>query len=195
MRSSLGFVLLLLLSTACKKKSFEVPAPAAPLMHYINQNNITAGVAQTISLDLDNDGIKDLYFSSQLVGDPVSQSDKRQFLVTGAFNTFFAVNSSEQMPVLSTGDMISQQSFPQYEWYNTSQVVLAEKIITLTQPPYWQGQWKSANHNYIPLYIRKDDNIYFGWFELSFDTVTEKIILHSSAISKEKNKAVKAGSR
>jgi hypothetical protein len=195
MRPALVFVVTVLLCTACKKKTLQPSEPAAPLMHFIDHNNITAGQSQAVSLDLDGDGIKDIYFSSQLVGDPLSQSDKRQFLVTGAFNTFFAVNAGEEMPVLSTGDVIGLQSFPQYNWYNASHILLAQKVITLTQPPYWEGQWKSAVRKHVPFYLRKNDDIYFGWFEISFDMNTEKIVLHGSGVSKEKDKAVKAGSR
>jgi hypothetical protein len=52
---------------------------------------------------------------------------------------------------------------------------------------------KLANHKYLPVYLKKNGHVYFGWIELSFDTIAEKIILHRAALCTEAGQKIKAG--
>jgi len=84
-------------------------------------------------------------------------------------------------------------AFPQYNWYNASSLMIAEKIVSMNTPPYWNGQWKNADHQYLPFFLELSGGNYFGWVEFSFDTNSEKIILHKAAIAKKPAAEVKAG--
>lgn len=194
MRVIISVAILFFVFVACKKTVFTAPKPPAPEMQVTLFNNVSAGMGQSRAVDLDGNGTNDIYFSFQLVGDPIMQADKHQFYASGGFYTWFPVDPAEDMPALQNGREIGPGSFPGYEWYNASSIMLAQKILTATNPPYWTGAWKNNSHTYFPFYLLKADKKYFGWFEISFDMTTEKIILHRAAVSKEADRAVKAGS-
>ncbi|HYO23056.1 MAG TPA: hypothetical protein VER36_11675, partial [Flavisolibacter sp.] len=78
-------------------------------------------------------------------------------------------------------------------WYEVSSIVLAEKVIPLHGEVSWRGLWKEATHHYLPLQVEKNGQIFLGWAEISFNTDTQKLILHKAAISTESGKEIKAG--
>lgn len=193
MRTRFSVAVLLLVLVACKKEVDPAPQPTSPEMRVTSFNNITAGRQEPRQFDVDGDGIRDITFGFLLVGDPLAQADKHQFYVSGSFDTFFPVNPAEEMPLLQEGQEIAPGSFAGYNWYNAPAILLAQKTLTVSNPPYWTGAWKNASHKYFPFYLLKGDKKYFGWFEISFDTTIEKTILHRAAVSKLADKAVKAG--
>ena len=71
--------------------------------------------------------------------------------------------------------------------------MLAQQVIGMTGEPYWQGTWKQANRKYLPVQIVKGNLLFNGWVMLSFSTDSDKLVLHSAAISRQPNKDVKAG--
>jgi len=132
-------------------------------------------------------------FYTLLVGDPIFQVDKLQFLVETNIGTNLPVNNREEIPVLQYGTPISLSDFDDYHWFELSSVMLVQKITSFTQPPLWEGHWKNAVHQYIPYQIVVASKIYSGWFEISVDTLHEKLVLHKAALSKEAGKIIKAG--
>lgn len=196
MRTSLLALVLLASLAGCKKKLVAPSTPVEPPpveMQVIALNNVTAGRQEPRVIDIDGNGTADVTFVFMLVGDPLMQADKYQFYASGGFYTSFPVNTSEEMPMLQSGQEIGNSSFPGFEWYNASAIMLAQKVITMSNPPYWTGAWKNSSHAYFPFYILKGDKKYFGWFEISFDTTLEKVILHRAAVAKQPEKVVKAG--
>jgi len=193
MRITMLLLCATLLATACTKKNEVAPEPPLPEMTYRDYNDLRAGQQQSVAIDINNDGTKDIAFGFQLVGDPITQTDKHQFFVNGGFYTYFPVSNNERIPALQKGDRISANQFAGYNWYNASWILLAEKIVSSAQPDVWQGPWKNATHHYFPLMVLKGNDQYYGWFEISFDTTTQKIILHRSAVAKVAGAAIKAG--
>jgi hypothetical protein len=195
MRSIVLLSLTTIFLAACNKSTTPVtPAPEPhPLMIYKNllDSNIIFG--KIASYDLNNDGEKDILFSTQLVGDPVEQKDKKQWMITSSFNTNLAVNNNEQIPLMKHLDAIPVTPFEGYAWYNASNILLSQKTITMTLPPYWEGKWKDANHSYIPVQVIKPGGVYNGWVEVSFSSANERLILHKAGMSTEVNKKVLAG--
>jgi hypothetical protein len=61
-------------------------------------------------IDVDKDGSKDILFSTELVGDPLAQQDKHQWLVTSSFFTNLSVKD-ENVPLLNYGNSISVKNF------------------------------------------------------------------------------------
>ncbi|HEX6914122.1 MAG TPA: hypothetical protein VF145_02705 [Chitinophagaceae bacterium] len=190
MRTLIISVMLMLAAAACRKTAYTPPAPQ---VSFTDLNGIGSGAQQPVTLDLDNDGVKDIRFTFTLVGDPIMQVDKHQFYVSGYLHTYFPVNSAEACPVLPFNGLVSAESFPGYTWYNAPAMMLAEKVVSMNQPPYWQGLWYSTAHRYIPFYLLKDGKRYFGWIEFSFDTTTEKVLLYSAGVAKEAEKSIRAG--
>jgi hypothetical protein len=114
---------------SCKKNTASLPPQTllpVPEMIYINLEDTVVRFNHAVILDIDNDGANDMYFSTLLVGDPVMQQDKMQWLVTGAFNTNFPVNANEAIPVLRLNEDITVKNPPGYNWYNASSILLAQ---------------------------------------------------------------------
>jgi hypothetical protein len=184
--------LVLLMAVACKKPS-EPPVQPYPSMLVKDLADSSVVFGRIASFDLDDNGEKDVLFSTQLVGDPVEQQDKKQWMVTSSFNANLPVNSTEHIPVLRYPDSIPLNNFSGYAWYNASHILLSQKTITMTTPPFWEGDWKDASHRFVPIQLKKQGGLYNGWIEVSFSTAEEKLTLHKSAVCKEANKNIVAG--
>jgi len=188
--------LILLTVISCKKERQQQYTPPAPevQMEYFNFNDreIKAG-ASGFSVDLNHDGRKDIAFSTLLVGDPINQVDKFQFLVQSNIKVNLPVKFGEEIPVMKKGDLIPLSNFESYQWFELSSIILVQKLISFTQPPVWEGHWKDAVHRYLPYQIVVTDGIYSGWVELTVDIANEKLVLHKAGISRQPNKIIKAG--
>jgi hypothetical protein len=188
-------IMIALVFISCRKERPCKPAPEpGPAMKYMNLNNreIKANTA-AFNIDVNQDGRPDLVFTTLLVGDNLNQIDKLQFLVGSNIDVNLPVNINEDIPVMKKGDAILPTNFNGYEWFELSSIVLIQKIISLTQPPFWRGRWLEAVHNYVPFQMKENDKRYNGWVDISVDIPGEKIIVHKLAISTEANRVVKAG--
>lgn len=191
----LATVMIVLLFISCRKERICKPvAEPGPAMTYISLNDreIKANSAG-FSIDVNQDGRADIGFSTQLVGDPLNQLDKLQFLVGTNIDVNLPVNINEDIPVMKKGESIPGGNFNGYQWFELASIVLIQKITSLTQPPFWRGRWLEAVHNYIPFQIVENGSRYNGWVDISVDVPGEKIILHKLAVSTEANRVVKAG--
>lgn len=190
MKMILPAVIVALFFSSCQKERSVPPAPH-PVMHYKDLQNKAVGYSQPASIDVDDNGVNDFSFGVILVGDPILQRDRLQFLAHSKVNTLLLNNEQDQSPVLQKNDSVSVL-YPGYQWFEISSIVLAEKITTMTAVS-WDGLWVTASHKYLPLQLKKGDQFFNGWIELSFDAATEKLILHKAAISTEGAKTIKAG--
>ena len=193
MNKSICLGLAVITLVACKKNCPEPVDEVHPPMLYKNFEDSSIAFRKIAFLDLDNNGEKDVLFSTQLVGDPIEQKDKEQWMVTTSFNANLPVNATENIPVLHYLDRIPFNAFSGYTWYNASSILLSQKTITMTPPAYWEGQWKNASHRFIPFQLQKEGGVYNGWIEVSFSTTSEKLILHKAAVCKKANKNILAG--
>ena len=192
MRKILIIATTSVLLLACSKKPpFNPPGPSHPQMTYKNLADKEVKYGQLQYVDIDNDGSNDFKFSVLLVGDPILQRDRVQFYVNSGIKRNLLNNQVDESPLLSKGDSV-KKIHTGYTWWEISSIVLVEKIIENTGS-HWEGLWKNANHQYLPVQIEKNNKLYHGWIELSFSTAGEKLILHKSAISTEEDKAVQAG--
>ena len=192
MKSILTVVLIGLVAVSCHKDPVQPPEkPAAP-MKYVAFNDLELPFGKGLSIDLDEDGLKDIFISTVLVGDPLAQADKHQFIFGTSPYTFSPVDDMEETPALAKGGLISAGSFPNHHWYNAN-VVLAQKVIREGVPDSWLGNWKDKSHQYIVLRVDQQGQPFYGWLELSFDMEGERIILHRAALCKESGREVRAG--
>ena len=191
MKKLAAIVATVLFFSACNKDKTEVPSPVHPVMQYKDLQNAEVAYLKPKSIDIDNDGANDFSFGVELVGDPILQRDRWQYLALSKVNTNLLNNEQDQSPMLNKNDSIPVL-YQNYQWFEISAIVLTEKIVTMTES-YWEGLWKNASHKFLPVQLKKGGRFYNGWVELSFDTAAEKLILHTSAISTEANETVKAG--
>lgn len=180
---------------SCEKNLTQpdvIPTPTVEL-DYTNLNDKVVRIYQpSVSIDLNKDGIKDIAFGVQLVGDPLFQQDKDQFMVTSSIETNLFANDNEETPVLTKNSLIPIGNTNGYYWYNASSIMLVQKITSYTSS-YWDGNWKGAVKQYLPIQVIKNNLRYNGWVELTVDTGNAAIILHRAAISKQAEVAVVAG--
>jgi hypothetical protein len=183
-----------ILAVACKKEKMQptIPSiPSHPVMSYKNLGDKEVKYGQSQYVDIDNDGTIDFKFSVLLVGDPVLQRDRVQFYSNSGIKRNLLNSQVDESPMLNKGDSIGKVHNG-YSWWEISSIVLAEKIVEYSGN-HWEGLWKNADHNYLPIQIEKNNKLYHGWVELSFNTAEEKLILHKAAISTEEERSVQAG--
>lgn len=176
---------------SCSKD--ETPAPVAEMVYINLQDKAVKHNEPATSIDLNQDGTKDIIFGTIAVGDPVNQLDKWQYRIGSDIETRLAVNDQEQVPMLSKDQRIPVQGFNGFTWFEASSIVLMQKNISDKLPVFWSGIWVNANRRYIPVQVKKAGKKYNGWIELSTDITQEKIILHKAAITKEPEKDALAG--
>ncbi|MES2881653.1 MAG: hypothetical protein V4676_05850 [Bacteroidota bacterium] len=191
MNKIFSFALLMILLSACKKDKPLSPVDP-PDMQYTDLYNAEVKFNTSKTIDIDCDGKKDFGFGTMLVGDPIGQKDRRLYQAYSTIDAYYLNNEHEETPPLNKGDKISLL-YSGFEWNEISSLVLAEKVTLLSGETFWDGIWKNASHKYLPLHIKKNGLVYFGWIELSFDKAAEKIILHKAAISKKAGNEIEAG--
>lgn len=183
---------LVIFAVACEKDPASPPPSQQPI-RYTDLKDTAIRLKRSAVFDLTGDGQWDVFFGTLMVGDPLEEVDKWQWLVGSHFDANLPVNEDENIPMLQKNNEIPINNFSGYTWFNASMVYLTQKIIGTNVPPVWQGEWKNANHHFIPIQVMKNGGLYNGWVEVSFDTTGEKLIVHKSGISNIPGVAVKAG--
>lgn len=192
MRRILVIATASILFIACSKKPpINPPGLSHPVMAYKNLADKEVKYGQVQYIDVDNDGSNDFKFDVLLLGDPILQRDRVQFHANSGIKRNLLNNQVDESPILSKGDSV-KIVHSGYTWWEISSIVLVEKIIENTGT-HWEGLWKNANHQYLPIQIEKNNKLYHGWIELSTNTIEEKLILHKAAISTEEDRPVQAG--
>ena len=192
-RITIALALVTFLSACNKTPVNPPPPPDDPKMIYQNFSDTAVFFDRRVSFDLDGNGVWDIRFETLLDGDPLSHEDKMQWLVISSFYSNLPVDINENIPMMNLNDSIPIKDFSGYNWYNASQIVLTQKVIGISNPPYWDGTWKDASHRFIPIQLIKNNLPYNGWVEVSFDKLQEKIILHKAAVSEQPDQSVHAG--
>ena len=186
--------ILFVLSVASCNKSSEPVVPPAEEMTYMDLNNREIKYNNSSAvIDLNKDNQLDIVFNVITVGDPINQVDKMQYRIGSGILTKLPVNIDEEVPVMNKTDSIFVHDFNGYHWYELSSIILIERVQHVSGVISWQGSWKNARRNYLPVQLVKDGQKFNGWVELSVDIPNEKIILHKSAISKKAEKHIRAG--
>ncbi|RFS20530.1 hypothetical protein DVR12_18360 [Chitinophaga silvatica] len=185
---------ILLILVSCRKKEVVKPSPDVyPLMQYFDLKDSVVQAGKYCLLDLDNDKEYDVVFSTLLVGDPIQKVDKSQWLAGTSLKASLLIGSAEELPVFRLLDSIPIANLPAHTWYNAAASVIAQKIMPLSGDDYWEGEWKSANHQFIGIQLLRNQHKINGWIEISFNQATEKLILHRAAICQTPDVTVYAG--
>jgi hypothetical protein len=193
MKNIFFLVILTVVMFSCNDKEDippPQPEPETPMLYTdLANREVKRGPYQGI--DADNNGSLDFAFYVLPIGDPILKQDKFRFLLASSINSLLFVDGDNLSPIREKGHVIKTGNELPFEWFEVSEVFLAEKIVEDNNSFHWEGPWKNVDHKYISIQIKKTDGRYNGWIEFSFDTNNEKIILHKAAISKEANKEVK----
>ncbi|HYJ37288.1 MAG TPA: hypothetical protein VEV87_01680 [Chitinophagaceae bacterium] len=181
-----------ILISACNKNDDRVQP--GPDMKYTDLQQAEVKTGTTQRLDLDEDGTIDFSLQVILIGDPVAKEDRHTFVAGSTIDTYLlAIDNTETGKRLNKGELIGLVPPGGFEWFQVARVVMAEKIISESKPPYWRGEWKDGSHQFLSVQIGKNGSRYNGWIEISTDTNGERMILHKAAISKVPYADVRAG--
>jgi hypothetical protein len=184
-------IAVLMIMSACKKETVENPVNDHPKMNY-TVLNLELKSWSSKGVDIDGDNKKDFAFEVFPVGDAVQQRDKYKFYAYSTIHTSLLSNDLDFPPMLETGEMV-KPLHPGYSWWPITASELAQKVVPVNGPIYWEGVFKNASKKYLPIKMTKNDLDYFGWIELSIDQAESKLIVHRIALSTEAGKVVKTG--
>lgn len=187
----------LLLLMSCKKEADRItpaPEPASPEMMYIPLNNqVVRYAGPPAVLDLNQDGHTDFIFDIWLVGDPLMQQDKYQFRANSGIYSSLLIAPNETCPPLKRNDRIPVSNPAGHQWFTISSIILAQKIISMTPPARWDGNWVGLTDRHLPIQIISGGLKYNGYISLTMNTSGGQLVLHQAAISKYPNVDVLAG--
>jgi len=192
------YLLTTVILYSCKKDQALPETEPNTLMMYQELGNQEIGVGTSQSIDIDQNGTNDLFFSITERTNPITGINEYCAIVFNLTGTYFPVKNEDQVPILSLGDKIHKDFFktPTYKWSPWNTTYLAKKQINLSSTHNWEGPWVGGSHKYIPFFIEWIlGSLTYGWIEISFDANRDKIILHRSAVAhiNEFNKVVRAG--
>ncbi len=181
--------------TGCRKEKDFIPpvTQPAPVMEYYDLGGRETRYNLSQHIDLDQDGSRDFSFVTYHLGDPVKKQDVILYCATSPARRLLLVSDQDESPVFNRGDEISNTGKPGYTWYEVSVATLSQKVIPEESAPFWIGAWNNATKKYLGIRVLKNGLYYNGWFELSLDTVNEKIILYRAGLCKEAEKSIRAG--
>jgi hypothetical protein len=187
------FILAGLIALSACHKTADAPAVTHPQMDYTEINQ-EISFGQAIYVDPDNNGSQDFLFYTIKTGDPGLAKEYYQYHFGSSYAASVAVDSlTDQTPALTKNAAISGTMPAGLQWYNASGVMMTRKVVSHTGAPSWEGPWANAHHQYLAIRILRAGLLYYGWLEVSFNTATEKTIVHRAAICRQADVEVKAG--
>jgi hypothetical protein len=186
------FVAFIACLASCKKDT-EIKTPTIPMM-YKDLSSRVVNITTPAGIDINGDGPSDVWFEIFHTGDDIQEKDEHLFRVTQGEESKLLVNEQEESPIISKGDVIKINGNAGYEWEANANIELAKRTLYRNAAaPTWEGVWKNAQRKYLAVQVNKNGSLFNGWIELSFDTATEKVILHRSGFSLEAGADILAG--
>lgn len=193
MRSILPLTILVLSLSACNKPRELDRTPPPPVgMHYINLRDMEIPFNSSKAVDLNGDLQADYNFKVFYTGDAAFQKDNFFFQVDPKQQNLLLNNGQDDSPMVNSSESIGGQ-YTGFGWLSQTQVTLAQKSVYSNGNITWQGLWKHASHKFVAVQLRKNNQSYFGWVELSLDGGSNRLVLHKAGVSLQPNKEVKAG--
>jgi len=145
------------------------------------------------SIDVNNDNIKDILFSTVQTEDDVTKEKKLSFYVSALDSSSLLINEDKETFIYFSGDGIPLNDFNVFKWVLGAQSNLFYKVTPDGSPSYWEGYWKNLSNNYLGIQLINNGKRYVGWIELSTDTDNEKLTLFRAALCNDAEKPVIAG--
>jgi hypothetical protein len=199
MKILFAFSFTVILLSACSKRDtvIEKPQPEEvkilPEMMITDLNNAEVKQGQSKVIDLNRDGVRDIVFATWYIGNPNENEDEVLFFASTSTESALMLGGENDSPRFGRDEMISETPQSDFGWYVIGQAEMAKKNIGVVGAPYWEKPWKNANHEYLAVRVNKNNQWYYGWVEVSMDTVNSALILHRAAIGMVPGKAVKTG--
>lgn len=163
---------------------------SSPIEH-MDLNDTSFTYLKPFSLDVDHDGMNDFNFTTALYAG--SGESQINFLISSLGQHRVALDTvTEKIPVYTEGDVIGA-TLPFHQQWDALASYLGEKRYYGSTDSVWFGDFVRADQPYVAFSLYKNVEPYFGWIQLTFDTVQARVILHEYAYRTEPNRAIKAG--
>ena len=100
-------LIITVFSAGCKKEHNTTPPPkdTSPEMAYTDlKDEEIQSNRGPFFLDINKDEYRDIFFGTQLVGDPINKIDKVQFLISSDILTSLPVNNNHRSAISKAGE-------------------------------------------------------------------------------------------
>lgn len=167
--------------SSCEEDS-AVPAEA---IVYVNLNDRAVAYNQSQTIDLDGEGQPELSFSAILAQE--NGTNQLQYRV-------YPLRANQVFEVAGRAlKLVSGQEIAPGNPFDKNVAPMVTRIEQ-NQAVAWQGDWLDANRNYLGFSVQLQDGLRrYGWVRISFDRVSEKLILHDAAYQQQPQRALVAG--
>lgn len=187
---ALSFLMALSLFVfSCERNNEDVPVT----MEYINLENAEVYHNHNLDIDLDKDGIKDFYVTTQFIS--YTEDDRIQYIITPRNDNRSLLEHGNVPKAFEQDAIISKNSPSPYLWASGN-ALLIERVVPLDiAKSYWEGAWKDKMSKYLAVQVNKDEKLYNGWIRISVSPTYSRLIIHDAAISKTPDVGIKAGQK
>jgi hypothetical protein len=183
--------MLLLLSCSKGENTVSLPPPPPVLIQYWDLHDKEVSLESPKALDLDCDGIQDLYFTAVTLA-PAPAAIELRFSVSSRVHAALLTNPQEQTPCLYRNEPVNTAA-PAWHWQDTASAVMAIEVRGNTGGSNWIGNWSVASRRYLPYRLRRSGKEHYGWVEISLDRQKRSLVLHRAALTIESSKPIRAG--
>jgi hypothetical protein len=183
-------------STSCKKdkQTLPPPEPGNPDITYIDLGNrVIHYTGQGVLLDLNGDNRTDVLFDLYRVGNAGERADKWWWTLVTTRETYLAIDTDNEIPLLSKGNLIPFENFNEYEWWVANEGNLMERKEFDDGRVTWSGRWLNVTKKYVAVSITIEGKRHNAWIEISTNSIAQTLTIHRAGISKIPEVAITAG--
>lgn len=194
--------IVLITFASCRKSPVVKPSdpPAeTPAMTYFDLGGKSIKFGQTLSIDLNGDGRRDVWFETEQVADNLNNLIKDRYVARTYLYCNLLINDNlddwdgESQP-LDKGSEVTVENAAGKLWQNLASVNIMRKMTqTETNNVHWESKWINRGHLYLGLQFFQDKKWHTGWIELEADSRAEKLTFYKAAVCVEPEKPVKTG--
>lgn len=198
----LPLAIVLIAFASCRKTPLVKPPGQpveTPAMTYFDLSGKSVKFGQTLSIDLNGDGRRDVWFETEQVADNLNNLLKDCYVARTYLYCNLLINDNlddwegESQP-LDKGSEVTVGNAAGKLWLNLASVNIMRKMTqTETNSVHWESKWINRGHLYLGLQFFQNKKWHTGWIELEADSGAEKLTFYKAAVSVEPEKPVKAG--
>lgn len=146
-------------------------------------------------LDINNDDTTDFVFEySYIQSMDVPPSSRAKILSIFPINNLILYTINQGQIPLNEGDTISAKMDSNQIWqYFTGDIAYIKWNINNGWDEFWSGEWAGVLNKYFPFGLKLNNEVYYGWMEMSCDSSTGTLTIHDYAVNNKANEYILAG--
>lgn len=192
-------ITVIIFSQGCKKEIEEETEDYDSSKIVFHKLNTVFDYRRHQSLDINEDGKTDYYFTTELF--EINGSPYLYFYVNqkGAFGNHILLKSGPDTDVdglwaqpLNSGEKITAEVSANLEWHSYRSGLLINISETDIEKTY-EGLWVDKKQRYLGIKFMRNGQTHYGWVKLSHDKNQDEILIESYAYNSSPNKSIRAG--